>query len=116
DPKDRIGEIAELTRAAGAGDDQAVPLLRALLSRNPRLADARDMLASALERLGRSEEAADAYRAAIQATPALRSELALRLGSVLLELQRFDDAAAHAMLAEKTNFGGAHLLLARIAI
>ena len=45
-----------------------------------------------------------------------RSGVSLRLGSVLLELQRFDDAAAHAMLAEKTNFGGAHLLLARIAI
>ena len=120
DPKDRIGDIADMARAtelARVGrHDESITLLRALLGRNPQFADAWNQLALTLEAAGREREAADAYREAIRQSPSLSGEFALSLGSLLLGLGDLDDAARHAELAAKSNPSGAHLLLARVAL
>jgi choline-sulfatase len=120
DPKDRIGEIAQMVAAAnlmrnGKVDD-AVKAFKVIVTQNPRLADAWNQLGDALEAQGRYEEAAAVYKKAIETTPELGGEFGLRLGSVLLKMERFDDAEKHAELGEKTNAGSSHLLRSRIAL
>ncbi|HEY0371160.1 MAG TPA: sulfatase-like hydrolase/transferase [Thermoanaerobaculia bacterium] len=120
DPKDRIGEIAEMTRAtmlAHEGrDDEAIAAFRGIVAKNPRLSDGWNQLALTLEKRGRYEEAADAYRSAIDHAGALAGEFALSRGSILLRLGRYDEAAQHADLGKSANPAGARLLLARIAL
>jgi tetratricopeptide (TPR) repeat protein len=119
DPKDRIGEIGEMVAAsrlmAAGKNDEAIAAFRAITQKNPRLADAWNQLGDLLESTGRYEEAAAAFRKAIETTPELSAEFGMRLGGILLRLEQFDDAAKHARLGEKTNYGAAHVLLARIA-
>jgi arylsulfatase A-like enzyme/tetratricopeptide (TPR) repeat protein len=120
DPKDRIGEIAEITAAANfvrAGrDEEAIAAFRSVLAKNPRISDAWTQLALVLEKHERLEEASEAYRTAIEQAPDLAGEFALSRGSVLLRLEKYDEAAKHAELGMKINPGNAHLLLARIAL
>lgn len=120
DPKDRIGELAAMMEAMRFAHEEkheeAIEALKKIVKANPRLADAWNQLGSSYEVTGRYEEAANAYRTAIEITPELGGEFGLRLGSILLRLERFDEAEKHARLGEKTNFGGAHLLLARIKL
>ena len=112
DPKDRIGEIAEMTAAVRLAQEshheEAIATLQKLLQKNPRFADAWEQLATSFEALGRYDEAAEAYRSAINASPELSNELGLRLGDILLKMRRYDQAAAQAR--------GNHMLLARIAM
>ncbi len=119
DPKDRIGEIAEMTQATKLADngkrDEAIAAFRHVTEENPRLTDAWQKLSEQLETVGRYEEAADACRKAITISPDLAGEFGLRLGSLYLRLDRLDEAEKHARLGEKVNFGSAHVLLARIA-
>lgn len=119
DPKDRIGEVAALmkggTLARDGHDAEAIEIFRKVVAENPRLSDGWNQLAQALERQGRFEEAASAYRKTIELSPELAPEFGLSLGAVLMKLGRFDDAVKHARLGEKVNPGGAHMLLARIA-
>lgn len=118
DPKDRIGEVAQMVAAMKFAHDgehaKAVVALRDIVAKNPGLSDAWNQMGTSFELLGRYEEAADAYRRAIEMTPELAHEFGLRLGSVLMRLERYDDAAKHARLGESTNPGGANVLLARI--
>jgi len=120
DPKDRIGEVGEMvaaSRLAAEGkDDAAIAAFRAITEKNPRMADAWNQLGDLLDSQGRYEEAAAVFRKAIEMTPELASEFGMRLSAVLLKLEQFDDAAKHARLGEKTNYGAAHVLLARIAV
>ncbi len=120
DPKDRIGEVADMMAAMRLVSEGqyagGIAGLRSILAKNPRLSDAWNQLALALESTGHYEEAADAYRKAIQISPDLAGEFGLSLGSVLLKLEKYDEAAAHARLGIRTNPGGAHTLLARIAL
>lgn len=120
DPKDRIHEIGamiEATRLMNEGDlDDAVASLRAILAKNAYFSDAWNQLAIALDRAGRYEEAAEAYRKAIVVNPALAGEFALSLAAVLMKLERYDEAVSHARLAEGSSPGQAHLTVARIAL
>lgn len=120
DPKDRIGEITAMIDAMRLvreeKHNEAVEALKKILEKNPRLADAWNQMGTSYEMAGRYEEAAGAYRKAIELTPELAGEFGLRLGSILLRLERFDEAEKHAKLGEKTNYGGSHLLLARIKL
>jgi tetratricopeptide (TPR) repeat protein len=120
DPKDGIGDITAMmaaTRLMHDGrTDEAANAFEMILKRNPRLADAWSQLGETLETAGRLEEAAEAYRRAIELTPELAGDFGLRLGSALLKLDRLDEAERHARLGEKTNPGGTHLLLSRIAL
>lgn len=120
DPKDRIGEIAEMTRAAelarAGRDEEAIRAFRSILANNPKLADGWNQLALTLEKNGRYEEAAEAYRSAIDHANELAGEFALSRGGILLRLGRYNEAVQHANLGMKANPSGAHLLLARISL
>jgi choline-sulfatase len=118
DPKDRIGEIADMVRASDLLRkrrwDAAIGAFQKIVDRNPRLSDAWNQLGDAFEGAGRYEEAAAVYQRAIEMTPQLAGEFGLRRGAVLLKLEKYDEAALHARLAEATNPGAMHVLLARI--
>ncbi|HEX8253211.1 MAG TPA: sulfatase-like hydrolase/transferase [Thermoanaerobaculia bacterium] len=120
DPKDGMPEIAAMMHAmkfAHDGDHAtAVVELRKIVAKNPLLSDAWNQLGVSLETLGRFEEALAAYRKAIEITPALAGEFGLRIAGVLIRMNKLDEAAEHARLGEKVNYGGAHLLLARIEL
>jgi tetratricopeptide (TPR) repeat protein len=120
DPKDEIGQLAVMSRAAArarAGDlAGAIADDRAVVARNPKVTEAWNALGSALERAGRLDEAAEAYRSALAAAPELAGELGLRLGTVLMRMGKFDDAQRHASLAERSNFAASKLLEAKISI
>jgi len=120
DPKDRINEISEMmaaTRLSTQGKhEEAIVAFRRISEENPRLTDAWQQLSTELEIVGRYDEAADACRKAITIAPDLAGEFGLRLAALLLKLEKFDEAAKHAELGEKVNYGSAHVLLARIAL
>ena len=119
DPKDRIGEIAAMGRASALLRSrrygEAAAAFRAIIDANPRLTDAWNELGTTLELAGELEEAAEVYRRAIASAPELAGEFGLRLASVLLKLERYDDAEKHARLAEKTHPSAMHLQLSRVA-
>ena len=120
DPKDRIGEIGAMVRATtllrNRQWDAAASAFRTIVEQNPRLSDAWNQLGTALESAGRYEEAADAYKRAIEVTPELAGEFGLRRASMLLKLERYDEAQRHARLAEATNRGAMQVMLARIEL
>jgi arylsulfatase A-like enzyme/Tfp pilus assembly protein PilF len=120
DPKDEIGQLAVMSRAATrarAGDlAGAIADYRAIVAHNPRLTEAWNALGSALEREGKFDDAAEAYRSALAITPELAGELGLRLGTLLMRMGKFDEAERHAALAESSNLAAAKLLEAKIAI
>jgi arylsulfatase A-like enzyme/cytochrome c-type biogenesis protein CcmH/NrfG len=120
DPKDRISEVAQLMQAARLDHEgrlgEAVTAFRAVLAKNPRFTDAWNQLAHTYEKMGDYENAAEAYRGAIAATPELAADFSLRMAEVLLRMERFEESARYAKLAEHSNPGAAHVFLARIAL
>ncbi|HEY2324813.1 MAG TPA: sulfatase-like hydrolase/transferase [Thermoanaerobaculia bacterium] len=118
DPKDRVGEIGDLlhagTLAHEGHDAEAIPLFEKVLGQNPRLADGWSQYGASLEREGRYGDAIAAYKRTADLSPELAPWLSI--GSLLLKMKRYDEAAQHAQLAMKGNPGGAHMLLARIAL
>lgn len=120
DPKDRIGEIDEMKRAFGLAEAsrpaEAVDALRAIVAKNPRLTDAWNKLGMTLTGMGRYSEALEAYQTAIKQEPTLSPEFALSIGSLLLRMERYDEAAKHAELGRKLNPASADILLSRIAL
>lgn len=120
DPRESLPLLADMRRAfrlAFDGKDaEAVEVLRGILGKSPRMFDARYALAESLGRLGRYEEAAEAYKEALRISPALSGEIALALGRVLLRLDRYEEAEANAELAARVNPGEAHALGSRAAL
>lgn len=120
DPKDGIPELTAMMdarRFADEGNHQAaVERFRRIVEKNPLLSDAWNLLAISYEALGRNDEAIAAYRKAIEHTPTLAGEFALRLSAVYMRMRRWDDAVAHARLGESSAYDSAHLMLARIAM
>ena len=96
--------LLERSRTA-ASAERAADLLTEVLSVRRTWLSARVLLAFAYENSSKLDEAADAYRAAIELSPELASdELALRLVRVLRQLGRFVEAdRTLAMLAEGTG-------------
>lgn len=119
DPKAHIAVLERVQQAfalSQAGKyEECVALCREILRDYPDLIDARNQLAGTLERMGRLEEAIDAYEEAIRRSPAFLDVVALELGRIELELGRLDRAELHAQQAFKINPSEAHLLFAGIA-
>jgi tetratricopeptide (TPR) repeat protein len=95
---------------------EAIAIYREVLAKNPKFPDAWGQLASVYRSAGMLQEAADAYKRALEMTPSLRQELALSLGSVLLEQGKYDEATAHAELALSAQESPARLLLGRVGL
>jgi arylsulfatase A-like enzyme len=116
DPKQQIGALDELRRAAllfeQQDDEAAIPVLRQLLRDQPQILDGWDYLARSLARTGRTSEALETYRRALSrftGTPLLSlsaAQLQFRLGmlapaQLLAEAGvTVDPASAHALLSQ----------------
>jgi choline-sulfatase len=119
DPKSRIGTLRDFDLAMGlfgrGSYAEAVPAFRRLVAASPKMADAWENLAVSLEKLGRRDEALEAYEHAMEASGGA-SFVAVATGSLLLEMGRLDEARAHAELGLKGSPGMAESLLAQIAL
>ena len=119
-PRDEIHVLDAVKHAfrlsAEGRGAEAVDAFRAVLADHPQFADAQYELGRVLARMGRLEEAHDAYRAATRSSPALAGPLALTLARLTLELGKVEEAEAHARLALTQSAPRAHEVLARIAM
>ncbi len=119
DPKKQIPLMHDLTHAmelfAGQRWAEAAPAFRGALRQNPRMVDAWEHLGHALEKLGQLSDSLAAYQEALKLS-AGASQVAVAAGYVLLEMGRYDDAAAHAELARREDPQLADALLGAIAL
>ncbi len=120
DPKEHIGEFELIKRATQLTNEgrvgEALEIYREVVRTNPKFADAWTLLASNLEKMGKNEEAVEAYKQALKSSNVVVYEIALSLGGLLLRMNRLGEAEEHASLALESNPAGAHSLLARVAI
>jgi choline-sulfatase len=120
DPRDVIGQLGDIKAAFHLADerryDEAVPALRGLLAKNPRLADVWSKLGEVLVQSGRYGEAIDAYKSAIAQSEHFSPDLALGLGLAHLENGQPQQAIEHASVAASMNPREANELSARAAI
>jgi arylsulfatase A-like enzyme/predicted Zn-dependent protease len=118
DPKDKVTLLRAYRRAVQTlGDgrfDEGARLLGEILKQDPAMTDVWAQYAAALGRLGRHQEALDAYGRMIRLQPEEPSG-ALGAAAMLLALNRLDEAKAHAELAIGTAPSQAHQALAIIA-
>lgn len=116
-PRDEIPHLAEIKAAFQLADqrryDEAVPMFRRLLNRNPRLGDVWSKLGEVLVESGRYEEAIEAYKSAIAQSERFSPDLALGLGFAYLKAGKPQEAIPHAEVALPSSPREAHELLAR---
>jgi choline-sulfatase len=119
DPKDKAPLLRTYRQAIeqiGDGHlDEGTRLLRQILDEDPEMTDVWSQYASTLGRLGRYQEAFDAYARVIRLQPD-EANGPLGAASMLLALNRLDEARAHAELAVRTAPSQAHQALALIAV
>ena len=119
DPKDRVHWVADIQSAYRLfhdGDlESAVPALQRILEENPNIEDAWGYLALAQMELGRPEEAAETFLAALDQLPTSR-RLSMRAARLLEHMGRLDEAVVYANLAVPYDPPAAHQLLAQIAL
>jgi arylsulfatase A-like enzyme/Flp pilus assembly protein TadD len=117
DPKDGIADLertAHATTLVSQGKyAEAVTILREVLARNASFADAWTLLAKALDRMGRPEEAIEAYKKTLEAAPMLAPGTAMSMAELYMRLGRFDDAIRHAELALSSHPGAARMTIAQ---
>lgn len=120
DPKDHILEIRDFRSALSLYADrryeEAIAALRAVLARNPAMADAWGSLAEAQRKLGRYSAALEALERQDRLTPG-SPHILLSFANQYLELSDFDRARLYAERALAANAPPeAHEVLARIAL
>ncbi len=119
DPKDKAPLLRTYRQAVeriGEGHlDEGARLLRAILDDDPAMTDVWSQYAATLGRMGRYQEAFEAYTQVIKLQPE-EANGALGASSMLLALNRPDEARAHAELALTSAPSQAHQALALIAV
>ncbi len=102
DPKDKAHVLRAWRRAtelaARREYDESIVLLRQVLADSPTMKDGWLQLGAELMKAGRPAEALDAFRRLVEVDPADAASL-VSVGTVLVALQRYDEAAAHARMA-----------------
>jgi len=120
DPKDAIGSLVRLQAATelhtSGRSAEAVPILLEVLAANPRLVDGWEVLASALEKQGRMEEALSALKKTVALSPPGRSNYLVDVASLALRAGRPDEARRHAELARDLGDPRAWAVLGRLAL
>ena len=120
DPKSRLPTLADLKagfRHHSRGENaEAVLAFRRALEENPGMLDAWEYLAQSLQKLGRLEEALEAYQQALRISGGTAPHLTMAAASLFLQLGALDEAEAHARLALEQHPSFANGLLARIAL
>jgi tetratricopeptide (TPR) repeat protein len=119
DPKSRLDTLNDFDLAnrlfVAKRYAEAVPAFRRLLAGSPRMVDAWENLAQSLQKVGRLDEALEAYERALDLSGGV-SHLAVATGSLLLQMGRIEEAQAHARLGLKGSPAMANSLLAQIAV
>ncbi len=119
DPKDKAPLLRTYRQAVeriGLGHlDEGARLLRAILREDPAMTDVWSQYAATLGRMGQYQEAFEAYTQVIKLQPE-EANGALGASSMLLALNRPDEARAHAELALTSAPSQAHQALALIAV
>jgi arylsulfatase A-like enzyme/Flp pilus assembly protein TadD len=118
-PRDHIEVLARIQETFALNQQgryaESVQLCRDILRDYPDLVDVYSQLAGNLRRLGRLEEARDAYHEAIRRSPQLVDSVAVEIAKVELDLGNLKGAELNAKQAMKLNPAEAHLLLAAVA-
>jgi arylsulfatase A-like enzyme/Flp pilus assembly protein TadD len=119
DPKSRIASLGDLKLAFEHSSRkeyaQAAEAYRRVLAVNPQMVDAWEFLGHALQNLGRTDEALEAYREGLRVSNGSPT-IAVAAASLFFDLGQLDDAASHARMALSTHSSFAHGLLAQIAL
>lgn len=119
DPKDKAPLLRSYRAAVEAiGDgrlEEGSRMLRSILDEDPAMTDVWSQYAAALGRLGRFDEAFRAYAQMIKLQPEEASG-PLGAASMLLNMNRLDEASAHAELAIASAPSQAHQALALIEV
>lgn len=117
DPKDEIGSLEKLKEGLGhlQADRpvEAAASLQQLLERNPRVLDAWELLAQALARLGRPDEALAVMRKTVELSPPDRTSALLTVASFCLQIDRPDEALAQARVARDLGDRNADEVISR---
>jgi len=119
-PVDHIADLRRMEegwRLAGIGQTAlAIEHLTAMVARNPGMSEAWIKLAELQADAGRDDEAAAAYRQALDRSPVPLPDVAISLGVVELRRKRFDEAAKLARGALSDHPTKGHILLSRVAL
>jgi tetratricopeptide (TPR) repeat protein len=119
DPKTQRHILADMEEGLVASTEgrhaEAAALFERLLAANPNMQDVWAFYANSLQKLGRDQEAVDAYEKALKLSGG-SPQLALATGAKLMELRRFDAARSHAELALKNFPKRSYELLSQIAL
>jgi len=123
DPKDRIGDLELYRRAIRVKDSaltarlnmwpKIIGWLETVVQGSPRMVDAWDELSSALQRVGRLEEASEALETSIRIDPHRPYKL-FDLAEILVSLERFDEARTQLTVASRMLPGEAHIRIAML--
>ena len=117
DPKDQIATYEALRRAqrdAAAGRDrEVVDALEPLLAREPRMLDAWELVAKSLVRLGRANDAIEAFGKVLAIDP-LKPETHLALARIYALDRQPSRAREHAELAARRDPAAANEVLAEL--
>lgn len=126
DPKDKIHVLEAYRTAINFANErrfaEAVPVLRGILAAEPGMADVWQQLGNILSRLGRQQEALDAFKRFVTLKPDDPGGLVLVAGT-LMRMGRLDAAWEHGQLAvevapadDRRARASAYETLARIAL
>ncbi len=118
-PRSKIGSLADLRegfRLSATKDYPAAEAaFRRVIAENPKMVDAWEFLGRTLQRLGRNQEALEAYKQGLKISGG-SPEVAVSAASLYFDLGRLEDAATHARMAITTHPSFAHGMLAQIAL
>ncbi len=118
-PRDNIKTIAKIQQTFALDQQQryeeSVALCLEILRDDPGIVDVYMQLAGDLRRLGRLQEALQAYRDAIRISPQLAQSTATEVAKLELDLGNLNAAQQNAELAMKLDPDDAHLVLAAVA-
>jgi arylsulfatase A-like enzyme/Flp pilus assembly protein TadD len=119
-PADNLQALRRMEEAWHLGAEgrvpQAIEVLRSSVRENPGMFDAWVKLGELLSEAGLDEEAAAAYRQALDCSPVFLPDISVALGFVELLRQRFDEAERLARVSLATVPSKARELLAGIAL
>jgi len=119
-PADNLPALRRMEEAWRLGAEgrvpQAIEVLRSSVRENPGMFDAWVKLGELLSEAGLDEDAAAAYRQALDRSPVFLPDISVALGFVELRRQRFDEAEKLARVSLATVPSKARELLAGIAL
>ncbi len=118
-PRTKIGALKDLREGFQLTSQKNYPAaaasFRRVIADNPKMVDAWEYLGRALQRMGQSEQALEAFKEGLKISNG-SPEIAVAAASLYFDLGRMDDAEIHAKMALSAHPSFAHGLLAQIAL